>query len=225
MKTLFISNQIPDILCSIFTDMGLNVVLLPPDPSLPEPVSCHADMLMFGNILQKDYYKRNKELFGGYDIVLAEEKFGKEYPKDVLLNAFAVGDTLFGRLESVSVKIKEQYPKAVNLRQGYAKCSTLLFGNNAITADKGIGSVLTEHGLNVLIITSGHIALPGYDYGFIGGASFVYKNIVYFFGDLEKHPDCVKICNFIEDAGYVPAYDIDYPLTDFGGAIILDKKH
>ena len=205
--------------------MGLDWVFLPSDPTLPEPVSCHADMLMFGNILQKDYYKRNKELFEGYDIVLAEEKFGNEYPKDVLLNAFAVGDTLFGRLESVSVKIKEQYPKAVNLRQGYAKCSTLLFGNNAITADKGIGSVLTEHGLNVLIITSGHIALPGYDYGFIGGASFVYKNIVYFFGDLEKHPDCVKIRNFIEDAGYVPAYDIDYPLTDFGGAIILDKKH
>lgn len=204
--------------------MGLNLVFLPSEPSLPGPVSAHADMLMFGNIVQKDYYERNRELFDGFDIILAGESFDCKYPKDVLLNAFAVGDTLFGRLESLSVKIKESYPDAVNLRQGYAKCSTLLFGDNAITADRGIADALINNGLNVLLITPGHIALPGYDYGFIGGASFVYKNVVYFFGNLEDHPDFFKIQSFIEDAGYLPAYDIDYPLTDFGGAIILDKK-
>ncbi len=210
---------------SIFKDMGLNVVLLPSEPSLPKPVSSHADMLIFGNIVQKDYYERNKELFEGYDIILAEEKFGNEYPKDVLLNAFAVGDTLFGRLESLSAKTKELYPKAINLRQGYAKCSTLLFGNNAVTADKGIADTLIRYGLNVLVIAPGHIALPGYDYGFIGGASFVYENKVIFFGNIEQHPDYIAIRNFINTAGYEIFYDRSSTLTDIGGAIVLDKKH
>ncbi|MBQ3183519.1 MAG: hypothetical protein IJB57_07600 [Clostridia bacterium] len=225
MKTLFISNQIPNTLRSIFKDMGLDLVFLPPDPSLPEPVSAHADMLMFGSIVQKDYYERNKQLFDGFDMVLTEESFGNKYPKDVLLNAFAVGDRLFGRLESLSVKIKELYPKAVNLRQGYAKCSTLLFGNNAVTSDKGISDALSEFGINVLLINPGHIRLPGYDYGFIGGANFVYENKVVFFGNIEEHPDYVKIKDFIESAGYELIYDKNEPLTDLGGAIVLDKKH
>ncbi len=204
--------------------MGLDLVFLPSEPSLPEPVSAHADMLMFGNIVQKDYYERNKELFREYDIVLAEEKFGNEYPKDVLLNAFAVGDTLFGRLESLSGEVKKLYPKVINLRQGYAKCSTLLFGNNAITADKGIASVLTEYGLNVLVITPGHIALPGYDYGFIGGASFVYENKIIFFGNIEEHPDYAFIKNFITSAGYELIYDKNEKLTDFGGGVMINAE-
>ena len=182
-------------------DIGFSLVHLPADPSLPEPVSSHADMLMFGNILQKDYYERNKELFCGFDVVLADEKFGCEYPKDVLLNAFAVADTLFGRLESLSVKIKELYPKAVNLRQGYAKCSTLLFGNNAVTSDKGIADALSEFGIKVLLITPGHIGLPGYDYGFIGGTAFRLGDTLYFAGDLSLHPDGDAIADFCENQG------------------------
>lgn len=221
MKKLFISNQISDNITSMLRGMGFSLVLLPCDPSLPEPVSSHADMLMFGNIVQKDYYKRNKDLFRGFNVVLAEESFGNEYPKDILLNAFAVDNTLFGRLESLSDKIKRLYPKAVKLRQGYAKCSTLLFGKNAVTADRGIADTLTKHGLNILLITPGHILLPGYDYGFIGGASFVYENKVIFFGNIENHPDCPTIKKFIESAGYEMIYDRSSPLTDLGGCAVL----
>ncbi len=224
MKTIFISNQIPNSLRSIFTDMGLKLVLLPAEPSLPEPVSAHADMLMYGNIVQKDYYGRNKELFDGFDMILAEESFGDKYPDDVLLNAFAVADALFGRLESLSVKIKQLYPKAVNLRQGYAKCSTLLFQGNAVTADRGIADALTKHGLKVLLITPGHIALHGYDYGFIGGASVVYDNKVIFYGNIEAHPDYVKIRDFVTSAGFELIYDKNEPLTDYGGAVILSQR-
>ncbi len=205
----------------MLSSMGFSLVYLPADPSLPEPVSAHADMLMFGNVIQKDYYERNKELFDGFDMVLAEESFGNKYPKDVLLNAFVVRNTLFGHLESLSDKIKKLYPKRVDLRQGYAKCSTLLFGNNAVTADKGISDTLRDFGCNVLMIRPGYISLPGYDYGFIGGASFVYENKVVFFGNIEEHPDYVKIKDFIESVGYELIYDITTTLTDIGGAVIL----
>ncbi len=221
MKKLFISSQTPNSIRSMLCGMGFSLVYLPKDPSLPEPVSSHADMLIFENIMQKDYYNRHRELFDGYDMILTDEKFGKEYPKDILLNCFAVGDTLFGRLESLSAKLKKLYLKQVNLRQGYPKCSTLLFGNNVITADKGIADTLTQHGLSVLLITPGHISLPGYDYGFIGGASFVYENKIVFFGNIEKHPDYNEIKDFITAAGYELIYDITTTLRDIGGAVIL----
>ncbi|MBR6514612.1 MAG: hypothetical protein IKT46_07255 [Clostridia bacterium] len=224
MKTLFISSQAPNTIKSMLCSIGFSLVLLPADPNLPEPVSAHADMLIFENIIQKDYYKRNKELFLGYDLILAEESFGNEYPGDVLLNAFTIGDTLFGHLESLSKEIRNLYLKQVNLRQGYAKCSTLLFGNNAITADRGIASALSEHGVNVLLITPGHIALPGYDYGFIGGASFVYEDKVIFFGNIEEHPDGVAILDFIGQAGYEAVYDKTEKPVDLGGAATLSAE-
>ena len=225
MKTIFISNQIPDSLRSIFTDMGLKLVLLPAEPSLPEPVSAHADMLMYGNIVQKDYYGHNKELFDGFDMILADESFGDKYPDDVLLNAFAVADALFGRLESLSVKIKQLYPKAVNLRQGYAKCSTLLFQGNAVTADRGIADALTKHGLKVLLITPGHIALHGYDYGFIGGASGkITEDTVIFFGDVENHRDFEKIRAFLSSHGCFYECTDKEALRDIGGMIPLCEE-
>ena len=221
MKKLFISSQIPDTVSSIFKDMGFSLVLLPPEPSLPEPVSAHGDMLMFENIVQKDYYERNRALFDGFDIVLADEGFGNKYPRDILLNAFTVGDTLFGRLDSLASQIKIRYPNAVNLRQGYAKCSTLLFGNNAVTADTGIADALSDFGCEVLLIRQGSILLPGYDYGFIGGASFVYDKRVVFFGNIEAHPDHIRIREFIEARGYDILYDPRTPLVDLGGAVMI----
>ncbi len=204
--------------------MGFSLVYLPPDSSLPKPVSSHADMLLFENVVQRDYYEKNKRLFDGCDIVLAEERFGNEYPKDILLNAFAVGNTLFGRLEYLSDQVKKLYPKAINLRQGYAKCSTLLFSNNAITADRGIADALTEYGIDTLLITPGHILLPGYNYGFIGGASLVYENKIVFFGNIEAHPDHLKIKSFINNKGYEMLFDPSVPLTDLGGAVCRDTS-
>ena len=82
---------------------------------------------------------------------------------------------------------------------------------------------MREHGCNVLLIQPGHIALPGYDCGFIGGASFVYENKVIFFGNIEKHPDYTEISAFIDEAGYETVYEKNTPLTDLGGAVVLTK--
>ena len=63
MKKLYISHNIPENIKSMLKGMGFSVIELPSDPSLPEPVSSHADMLIFNNIMQKDYYNRHKDLF------------------------------------------------------------------------------------------------------------------------------------------------------------------
>ena len=82
--------------------------------------------------------------------------------------------------------------------------------------------MMTEHKIHVLKISPGHISLPGCKYGFIGGASFIDERAktVYFFGEIDSHPDATNIISFIEQAGY-SVFSLDGELTDFGGAVII----
>lgn len=223
MKRIFISEKTPKEIEDYLSSEGFVLRKLKCEPSLPYPVSSHADMLIFKDgrrmITPKEYYNSSKAVFEECSIIAADITLAAEYPKDTALNCFVIRDTLFGRLESICADIKKLYPSQVNLSQGYAKCSTLLFGDNAVTADTGIARALFNFGINVLIISPGHISLPGYDYGFIGGASFVYGNNVIFFGDISSHPDYSQIKAHIEDSGYKLLYTDNHPLIDLGGAV------
>ncbi len=227
MKKLFISEKTPNKIKSMLCAMGFFPILLPPDKSLPVPVSSHADMLIFNDgkryITTRSYFENNPDLFDGIDIALTEACFGNEYPKDIILNAFVFNDELFGLIDSLSTELCSLYQYHVNVRQGYARCSTLLFGNNAITSDTSIISALSDKGCNVLPISAGHIALPGYDHGFIGGASFAHNKDIIFFGDITEHPDYADIAEFITKQGYDYFYEKDTPLIDLGGAVPINN--
>lgn len=137
--------------------MGFSLLLLPEEEALPTPVASHADMLIFSDgsrtVTARSYYQKHPELFECTDVILTDDTFGKVYPKDTIFNAFVFAGALFGRLETLSPTVADNYAVRVPLRQGYAKCSTLIFGNNAVTADRGIAAALTEKGCNVLEIT------------------------------------------------------------------------
>ena len=47
------------------------------------------------------------------------------------------------------------------------------------------------------------------------------ENTVYFNGDLSAHPDCRRICDFIEGHGLHVRYFEGEPLTDIGSVIWL----
>lgn len=82
----------------------------------------------------------------------------------------------------------------LNVGQGYSKCSCAILADGAIiTADRGIATVTRQNGIDTLLISEGHVELPGYSYGFIGGASGLCGSRLYFCGDLEKHPDHMAI--------------------------------
>ncbi|MBQ1847556.1 MAG: hypothetical protein II135_06085, partial [Clostridia bacterium] len=163
----------------------------------------------------------NKELFGGVAVTAVDEKHGEKYPLDVLLNCFELDGAVYGRKKSASGYIIRQAKSFVNVNQGYAHCSTLIAGGCAVTSDEGIYGALTKNGADALLIRPGYIALPGYDHGFIGGASFAYRRTVYFFGSLSHHPDGESVRNFISSHGYGVAELSDGPLTDLGGAATL----
>ena len=75
--------------------------------------------------------------------------------------------------------------------------------------------------ISVLLIEPGHINLPGYNTGFIGGCTgldFIHNELI-FNGDLSLHPDGDRIREFVESHGVTIKDFPGRPLTDIGSII------
>ena len=216
---------------------GFRVIRLPASNSLGAAVASHPDMLLFYYknriISSAEYCDRApyvfsdiRELLPSVNITLTSDSFHKDYPRDAIFNALPIGKHLFCKADSVSRALLDYAAEAglrvVHTRQGYPACTTLAFGNSAITADAGMARALTERGIKVTLISPGGIELPPYEYGFIGGAAGVYGNTVYFIGNLDTHPDAARIRSAIEAEGFSIASLSDGPLRDLGRIIFVD---
>ncbi len=152
------------------------------------------------------------------------EKLGPLYPGDIIYNACSTGKYIIHNFKYTDPELLDAADKQglirVNIRQGYGKCSILpVTEDGIITYDKGIYLACSAKGLKVLLIRPGHIDLPGYDTGFIGGASGRVGDAILFNGDLSAHPDHDAIMHFIEDLGLKVKYFKEGPLTDIGSII------
>jgi hypothetical protein len=187
---------------------NFEVIQLPPDYSLPDEVNGHSDLLMFrlNNylVVRKNYYITAKDKIdlickeAKCKLILSEAESGGRYPKDCGLCAAVSGDKIICRKASADGEIlclaETLKYSILNVGQGYSKCSCAILADGAIiTADRGIAAVTRQNGIDTLLISEGHVELPGYSYGFIGGASGLCGSRLYFCGDLEKHPDHMAI--------------------------------
>lgn len=216
---------------------GMHTLLLPPHPFLPPPVASHPDLLLFFTgqaIYTTGLYSRIakdelKELSGrtGVEIRVTEQELGGTYPQDILLDAAQIGDLLFCLPAHTAPELMNRAGiRTVPVRQGYAKCSVLPVGQRAvITADSSIASAAQNLNVDLLRIRPGSILLPGYDTGFIGGASsfapYGQTNEIFFCGDPLLHPSGAEISGFCRSRGTEPIALSNAPLTDIGTIFIL----
>lgn len=208
--------------------LPIPALALPPDPRLALPVRAHADMLAFsfgGELfLEEAYLRENQELLAPWGIPIHPVRTPRvpEYPRDIGLNALSVGRYLFCNARYTAREILGLGAEIVDVAQGYAACSTLVLAPDLlVTADPSIARAAEMRGLDVLSITPGYIRLPGYDTGFIGGASAVVGNTVYFFGDPSAHPDFARIEEACARCRLKIQALLDGPLTDLGGVRLL----
>jgi hypothetical protein len=196
---------------SALENYGFEPILLPPADYLAKAVSAHTDMLVFigfGRLFcHEKYYAKNASVIdrisslAALDLVLSDEPTGEKYPSDVLFNACVVGNRLICNENTVSKLIlelaRENGYEIISVPQGYTKCSVAVVSDNAIiTADKAIAVACKSAELGVLEISEGHISLPPYEFGFIGGASGVCDDKVYFCGSIDLHPEGEQIKDF-----------------------------
>lgn len=212
-----------------------SVLKLPPFSRLPSAVASHPDMLIwrYGKTLItfKEYFEENRDLFAlleaeGYRTLTDSCAVAFEYPHDIPLNCAVVGANILANKKAVSPLIKGLAEAAglrlVHTNQGYAKCSTCIVADNAIiTADASIEASASAVGIDVLRIESGQVALSGYGYGFIGGASGVAGDDVLFTGNLDEHPSADSISKFCARHGKRAVSLTTEPLYDYGTVIFV----
>ena len=209
---------------------GIETLSCPEWEGLDKPVSSHPDMLFYpierGRVLVgREYYEKNKAFFDALPLeyILCDKTPSGKYPSDVLFDALGVKDTLYGKEGCVSTELLSAFSRFVSVRQGYTRCSVAMLSDNcAVTSDKGIARALEKDGVDVLVISEGHIRLDGYGTGFIGGAGVRLPDGEYlFFGDVLSHPDGEKILSFADEHKIKTVSLSGIPLSDHGGLIIM----
>ena len=239
MKICIVDERMPPSAKRQLSIAGFYIIEAAASKKLPAPLASHPDMLFFFHgktlISSAEYCEENPFIFEdltrlipGLTLRLTNDVFGAKYPHDAIFNALVIGNKIFLKEDSISSAVLEYAKMAgleiCNTKQGYPACTTLACSeNSAVTADEGMAKSLREHGVEVTLISNGDISLPPYEYGFIGGASGVFKDKVYFIGDLKLHRDFQKIDKALKDSGKKAISLSNAPLIDLGRIIFIDS--
>ncbi len=187
-------------------DRGFSVLWLPDNPDIDPRLAGHADLSVFvpaagtAVVAEGIYpYIVNQLTNRGYHVI-ASGRQGKKYPMDAGLCICATGKyTIYNPKTADPAAAPHITGIPVEVSQGYARCSVCVVSKDAvITSDAGIFSRAVKSGMDVLMIQPGHIFLKGFDYGFIGGASFLLDEArIAVKGTLENHPERDRILAFL----------------------------
>ena len=234
--TAIVDQRMPQNAKDRLFELGFSVISLPPFSRLAAPVASHPDMLMLplGDRLfvYKEYYEAHTSLLDtiaqktGRMLCAVGSEVSEQYPEDIGLNLLVFGKHLLGRIDKTPAEILD-YAVAQGcvphfVKQGYAKCSTVVLGDRAIiSADPSILSAAESIGANTLAVSSGGVSLPGYEYGFIGGACGAVDNRIFFCGSLASHPEGGAIADFCRSHGFEIISLSNLTLFDMGSIFFL----
>ena len=224
MSTIYLSPIAGGPLIEYLQSLGHRIRFMQPVSNVAAPVACHPDMYLcnLGTCDESPVFHGNTKILDS------------EYPGDVRYNACCTGRYFIHNLKYTAPELLQfchlmvsgsgKALTAVDVSQGYARCSIVpVTETSIITYDQGITKACRKAGLEVLLIRPGHVLLPGYREGFIGGTCGRIGNQILFNGDLSAHPDFNAIRTFIKEKGLSCVWFDSYPLTDIG-SIILDPN-
>lgn len=225
-----IDHRLPKACQESLERLSFTLLPLPPFPRLSAPVASHPDMLLLRVkdklFCHREYYSIAKSEIehirsaSGLSLCLTEDDISETYPFDVALNLVFTGNILIGKTEKMAKKVKEyadaRHIPTLSVKQGYAKCSSVVLDSAIITADVGIDMAARAAGLDCLLVSSGGVSLPPYAHGFLGGASGVCGKTVFFGGDIQRHKDARQIESFCHERSYDVISLSREPLFDAG---------
>ena len=228
-----VSATYPEIISALLR-LGIGCIPVGQGALLSGPVRSHADMLCFHAGGNRMIAARGEGVLCaalrkyGFQVTESRNPVRSPYPYEVGLNAAELGGRLIAdpRFLDGAVLSACRTDRFVSVRQGYARCSVVIADENSlITADPGIAEAACRAGVNVLKIHPGGIALPGFTYGFLGGAcGKIGRNRMAFAGRVQAHRDYADIRAFLGGRGIEIVALSDGPLTDIGGILPLMER-
>ena len=240
IKIAITDKRIPREAVARLSALGFHTITLEPFSRLGEGVASHTDMLIARSedilFSYADYCEENPLLFDtlykllspvGVSFRFLSDEARADYPHDAALNVLVMGRHVFAKEDSVSQGLLGHFLslgyRTVGVKQGYPACTVLKISENAAaTADQGMARAMSDAGIKVSIIEEGHIILPPFKYGFIGGCAGRHNNTVYFAGCIEKHPSYRIIKEAAEEEGVELVSLGDFPLIDVGGILFAE---
>lgn len=232
MKNVLVDCRISKESIKTLESIGFRVIKIPKSNCFDEPICAHPDIFAtkIGNTLLVDsavahlFDCRGEEKITFFDREAKTEKTFK-YPNEIEFNCAVVGKNMLCNEKHTNEHIKafaeQNKIKIINVKQGYAKCSTCVVSENAIiTEDESIEKEARKNGIETLKISKGHVLLSGYDYGFIGGASgLLNEGLLAFNGKISLHPEYLKIKKFCEERRVQTVELCEDKLCDVGSII------
>lgn len=226
-----VSEEAEDVIADL-EKRGISVLRVRRADNLPEPICSHADLQVLP--LGKDLIAVNEQQTGliasleeeGFRVIRVGE-FGKEYPWDCRLNLLPLDDRLMGNIRVIPQEIVFLGGfSAVNVRQGYTRCSSVLIDSNTvITDDTSIGETLLNFAKYSVIMKQKEILLEGYDHGFIGGTcGKISDTALAFAGRIPGSEFGELLKSTLEGLGVSFCELGDSSLRDIGGIVPLKQR-
>lgn len=232
MNTICLSENANKILKDALRSKGYELIEIRKTDAVYDAVSSHGDIYLCKIcselVVAPVQYPLIEDALirSGAKYTLGASGIGRQYPMNVKYNAAQMGRYLIHNTNLTDPVIlsraNELGLELIHVKQGYAKCSLVVIDENAvITSDMGLAVSLEKYGIDILLISEGHVNLTGFSYGFLGGASGRVGDEIIFNGNLSAHPDFEKIKEFIHKRGLQVTYFEEYPLEDIGSIIQL----
>lgn len=200
-----------------------------------ERLSGHCDLMaahLGGRRIAACEFLKYSQLFNNssipdIELFTVQNPTGKAYPMDAGLNFCLIGGKLIYNPNTADKSVVAKLDcEMIPCKQGYTKCSICVADENAIiTDDSKIARIAAANGIEALLVDKGLATLDGFEYGFIGGASFkIDKNKVAFTGMIRNTYERNKIESFLSKRGIEAVYLTEHELFDIGSAIPLTEE-
>lgn len=231
MNISFVDYRLTEKQMHLLLNEGLNIIKIPKSNNLYDAISGHPDIQL--NIInsKKIILAKNSnlslEILNKHHIEFeySSKELEEKYPKNIFLNAVNLKNFFIHNLKFTDKNLLKHVSdkELINIKQGYSKCSIAIVNNNAlITSDLGIYNALKKYPIDVLLIPSGDIVLPGLSYGFIGGTcGLISEDKMVFLGNLKNHSYGNDIKNFLFKHNVEPIYLDEGKLIDRGSILTL----
>lgn len=231
MTDILINYEVSSELEKSLRKLDVNIYKTKENKNLLDGLKGHPDLLVHslpkGNlVVDRDNYDYYKDLFKDYNIIKSEKSLNSIYPRDISLNAVVFKNLFIHNLKYTDKNLLEFYSKKgyklIDVKQGYTKCNISIGKNVLITSDRDIYYKVKSFE-KILLIDHKQIILPGFNYGFIGGASGLINDTLYFTGSLKNHSSYNEIIDFLgknnEKYDFLTSSDI----IDYGSILSLEK--
>lgn len=231
MTDILINYEVSSELEKSLRKLDVNIYKTKENKNLLDGLKGHPDLLVHslpkGNlVVDRDNYDYYKDLFKDYNIIKSEKSLNSIYPRDISLNAVVFKNLFIHNLKYTDKNLLEFYSKKgyklIDVKQGYTKCNISIGKNVLITSDRDIYYKVKSFE-KILLIDHKQIILPGFNYGFIGGASGLINDTLYFTGSLKNHSSYNEIIDFLEKNNEKYDFLTSSDIIDYGSILSLEK--